>query len=183
MCWRAGRQHTDYAQVAAGLVATQKPGMGKHEPETLSGDKLVEHLAKTLATWHSLAFAKGYDHTFARDFWQKEIVEKKLLDEQIAEPPEDATGQQRKKYREELLKKLKPAALKLSQWSPPQRDDLAKLWHDEWKKHDGDPASGFDHKTNESGQRTGKTEAKQPATLSPSSHPGHLVNVDVARHV
>lgn len=122
------RRHGDYARIADGLIATDRPGMGKNAREKLDGAKLVEHLQDVLVRWHSLATSKRWEDDFAAREWEKHIPEFKLTKQ-----ADDLTGPQRKALTKKLREQLEPVAKRLS---ASDRMTMHIAWATEWRTED-----------------------------------------------
>ncbi len=126
------RNHGDCARLAAGLVATDKRGMGKNDPTKLEGDALIEHLVGLLDLWHELAKSSRWQDEFASMSWNKDI-ESRLGGVQLKEDTEDMTGSERKAARTERRKQLNSVAVQLAKES---RVKLSADWQQALAKND-----------------------------------------------
>lgn len=149
------RRHSDYACIADGLIATDRPGMGRNAREKLEGDKLIEHLQDVLVRWHSLATSKRWQDDFAAKEWEKHIPEIKLTKQ-----ADDLTGPQRKALTKKLREQLEPVAKRLA---TTDRFKMSGEWAQKWRANDGQPAKA-ENEVDQAGRKTGKAKTIKPAT-------------------
>ncbi len=126
------RNHGDYARIAAGMIATERLGMGNRSPVKLEGDTLVEHLVGLLDIWHELAKSSRWKDEFANTAWEQHI-EPRLTGITLEEDAEDLTGPQRKTARTKRREQLKPVAERLAKES---RTKLSAEWQQAWVTRD-----------------------------------------------
>jgi IS605 OrfB family transposase len=126
------RKHGDYARIASGLIATERPGMGNNPPVKLKGDTLVEHLVGLLDLWHQLAKSSHWLDEFAGQLWDSEI-ETRLNGVALQDDTDEMTGTERKAARAARRNQLRGVAGQLAGES---RVKLCAAWEQAWAKND-----------------------------------------------
>ena len=126
------RNHGDYARIAAGMIATERLGMGNRSPVKLEGDAIFEHLVGLLDIWHELAKSSRWKDEFAHTAWEQHI-EPRLTGIMLEEDTDEMTGAQRKAARTKRREQLKSVAERLAKEN---RTKLSAEWQQEWLKRD-----------------------------------------------